>query len=349
MKQKLIRYSLILLVSLFIVTGLILLYLFHWPFFQPAETERTDIIINRGDTFSVVSTRLLEQGVIRNRENLLLIARLTGATTKIKAGKFTLPLHSSNYRVLTTLTRGAENFIKVTIPEGTTSWKIASILQARLSIDSVKFISLVHDPACLEKYKIYAHSLEGYLYPETYYLTFGMSEEQVIDQFVHQFFQNVTDSLIRAGEQYNFSLNQIVTLASIIEGEAILDSEMVYISSVYHNRLRTGMLLQADPTIQYVLADKPRRLLNRDLEIESPYNTYKYTGLPPGAIGSPGINAIRAAVYPADSDYFYFVADGKGGHIFSETLRQHVNAKHQFNKIRRQVAREKRLKGQAQQ
>lgn len=348
MKAKLTKYFFVPLLLVFACFGFFLLYLFHWPFFQSANTEKKNIIINRGDSFSTISALLVDQNVIQNPKHLLWTARLTGKTTRVKAGKFSIPVHASNYRVLKILTEGKQNFIKVTIPEGITSYKIASILQNKLSIDSTKFIELVNKPAYFEKFNIYAHSLEGYLYPETYFFTFGLSAEQVIDQFIHQFYQNVTDSIIAAGSKYNFTLNQIVTLASIIEGEAILDSEMVFISSVYHNRLRAGMLLQADPTIQYILADSPRRLLKRDLQIESPYNTYQYAGLPPGAIGNPGINAIRAAVFPAPTNYFYFVADGKGGHIFSETLRQHVNAKQQFDKIRRQVARDKREKGQTQ-
>jgi len=138
------------------------------------------------------------------------------------------------------------------------------------------------------------------------------------------------------------STNDVLALASIIEGEAMIDSEMVFISSVYHNRLKKGMRLQADPTIQYIIPDGPRRLLNRDLEIDSPYNTYKYAGLPPGPISNPGILAIRAAVSPAKTDNIFFVADGKGGHIFTKTLRQHLRAKAKFDEIRREVAREKR-------
>ena len=141
-----------------------------------------------------------------------------------------------------------------------------------------------------------------------------------------------------------FTLNDIITLGSIIEGEAMIDSEMPIISSVYHNRLRTGMLLQADPTIQYIIPDGPRRLLNKDLEIDSPYNTYRYAGLPPGPISNPSKKAVIAALRPADTKYFYFVANGDGSHTFSPNLRQHLRAKQKFDRLRRELYRKKQEK-----
>jgi UPF0755 protein len=136
-------------------------------------------------------------------------------------------------------------------------------------------------------------------------------------------------------------------LASIIEGEAIVDGERPVIAAVYHNRLRQGILLQADPTIQYIVPGPPRRLLNRDLAIDSPYNTYRYPGLPPGPVNNPGIASIRAALYPAQVNYIYFVARGDGSHIFSHTLEEHLRAKREFDKVRARVRREKLYKSQS--
>jgi UPF0755 protein len=154
----------------------------------------------------------------------------------------------------------------------------------------------------------------------------------------------VHDSLKTRAEEIGWTLNQALTLASIIEGEAMVDTEMPLISSVYHNRLDIGMPLQADPTIQYIIPDGPRRLLYRDLEIDSPYNTYKYKGLPPGPINNPGIRAIKAALYPADTDYLYFVANGDGTHSFSENYSQHRRAKRRFDEYRKKVEEDKRQK-----
>jgi len=135
----------------------------------------------------------------------------------------------------------------------------------------------------------------------------------------------------------NFTPHQILTLASIIEGEAIFDDERATISSVYHNRLLHRIKLQADPTIQYILQDSPRRLLLKDLEIDNPYNTYKYFGLPPGPINNPGRKSIMAAIYPRQTDYLYFVARGDGRHTFTRSAAEHAQEKAKFDKIRREV------------
>jgi len=340
---KILSFFLIIVFIIFLCSFYV--YLFYWPFASSKNQYTVDFVIDWGESFISVAERLETQGIVKRSKNLVLAARLTGKTQKIKAGKFTLPLNSSNYQILKALIEGPQSFIRLTLPEGINSRKIASLLSQKLSIDSVKFIVLVNDSNFIKNFNLNATSLEGYLYPETYNFPYGIKEEQVINELLNEFFKNVRDTLINQGKQYNFTLNQILTLASIIEGEAIIDSEMVYISSVYHNRLKSGMLLQADPTIQYIIPDKPRRLLNKDLEIDSPYNTYRYPGLPPGPINNPGYKAIYATVHPAPTKYYYMVADGKGGHIFSESLRQHINAKKKFDKIRIQVAREKRLKG----
>jgi UPF0755 protein len=138
---------------------------------------------------------------------------------------------------------------------------------------------------------------------------------------------------------------EVLTLASIIEGEAIYDRERSIISGVYHNRLQMGMRLQADPTIQYIIEGSPRRLLNKDLQIKSPYNTYLNDGLPPGPINNPGIESIRAALNPAETNYLYFVAKGDGYHTFSKTKAEHNKAKRQFQKVRREAKRKKLNKG----
>jgi UPF0755 protein len=136
--------------------------------------------------------------------------------------------------------------------------------------------------------------------------------------------------------------HQILTMASIIEGEVVVDSERVLVSSVYHNRLRRGWMLGADPTIQYIIPGPPRRLLHDDLEIDSPYNTYKYRGLPPGPISNPGKKSILAALFPAQTRYLYFVATGNGGHHFSQTAAEHAHWKANFDQIRKEVRRNQR-------
>jgi UPF0755 protein len=168
-----------------------------------------------------------------------------------------------------------------------------------------------------------AKSLEGYLLPADYEWYERSSAEEVLKSLCYSFKNFFTDSLVERTSEIGFTVHEVLTLASIIKGETDKVDEMPRISGVYHNRLRIGMKLQADPTVQYLLKNGWRRLTYKDLEIDSPYNTYKYFGLPPGPINNPGRDAILAALYPEKNKYLYFVADGNGGHTFAETLAGH--------------------------
>ena len=183
--------------------------------------------------------------------------------------------------------------------------------------------------------------MEGYLYPDTYYFFEGENVKSVIKRLVKEYKYFWTDSNITKASSISLTQHQILTLASIIEGEAIYDSERPIISAVYHNRLKRGMRLQADPTVQYIIKDGPRRLLNKDLRIKSPYNTYLYEGLPPGPINSPGFQSLSAALYPDENDYLYFVAKGDGYHTFSKNEKEHERAKRAFQRVRKKVKRDR--------
>ena len=158
---------------------------------------------------------------------------------------------------------------------------------------------------------------------------------------VNEFKNNISKSMEVQAEELGLSILEVITLASIIEGEAIYDSERSIISAVYHNRLKKGMKLQADPTIQYIIDDGPRRLLKDDLKIKSNYNTYLYKGLPPGPINNPGKESIIAALYPSVNEYLYFVAKGDGYHTFTKNEKDHNKAKRKFQEVRRRVNRQK--------
>jgi UPF0755 protein len=176
--------------------------------------------------------------------------------------------------------------------------------------------------------------------PETYLFSYGMREGEIIHRLVDStlsIFQS--DSVQWQMQKLGMDMHEILTMASIIEGEVVVDSERVLVSSVYHNRLKRKWHLAADPTIQYIIPGPPRRLLNKDLEIDSPYNTYKYIGLPPGPINNPGKKSIMAALFPADTRYLYFVATGDGGHRFSQTASEHAYWKEKFDQVRREVRR----------
>ncbi|MDZ7261583.1 MAG: endolytic transglycosylase MltG [candidate division KSB1 bacterium] len=317
-----------------------------WVIFAPQlgyfKGKKEIVKIRSGSSRDEIVELLLEKRVIRNRKNFVFVCNLFGYTNKLKAGKYEIPLGLSNYSVLKILVKGKAAIERVTIPEGVNHRRIASILQKKIELDSSRFVQLVNDSSFTRVLGISAPTLEGYLYPDTYYLPWGLREEETIGVLVKEFQKHFPDSLKQRAAELGLTPHQAIILASIIEGEVMVDSERPIISAVYHNRLKRGILLQADPTIQYIIPGGPRRLRNRDLEIDSPYNTYKHPGLPPGPINNPGVKSILAALYPANVNYLYLVARGDGSHIFSANLQDHLRAKSQFDLYRRQVARQQR-------
>lgn len=317
-------------------------YKLFWQPQSDADGAPTEIIIPKGSGLVQIAAILQENGVINSADYFKLAARLSGKDRQMQAGKFSVPAGKNHLDILRFLHTGAQVQQKVTISEGVTAREIASLLAGNAEIDSAEFLRLVADSAFAAKLGIDAGHLEGYLFPETYHLPWGMSEKEIITLLVRQFQAQSPDSLAQKAEQRGLTVHEVLTLASIIEGEAMLDSERTTISAVYHNRLHNNMRLQADPTIQYIIPDGPRRLLHADLEIDSPYNTYRYAGLPPGPINNPGKKSIEAALSPADVPYLYMVARGDGAHVFSRTLAEHNRAHQAFNRHRRDVARQKK-------
>jgi UPF0755 protein len=313
----------------------------YWLFLSPVvpggEQNKYTLKIKSGMSFDAIVKMLLDEGVLSSKTKVDWTASVLKYKNKLRAGQYEIAGGVSSYQLLQQLAKGKVKVQWVTIPEGKTARQIASILSSKIEIDSVGFMRLVYDPEFTEKLGIAAPSLEGFLMPETYDFYWGMRPDEVIQVMVRHFHKNFDDSLRIRLQETRLSQLQSVTLASIIEGEAIFDSEREVISGVYHNRLKKKVLLQADPTIQYIIPDGPRRLLKRDLEIDSPYNTYKYLGLPPGPVNNPGIASIRASLNPADVDYLYFVANGDGTHTFSRTYEEHLRAKQRFDRHRREV------------
>jgi len=292
------------------------------------------IEVNHGEPFSVTLDKLYNAGVIKHKTFTKIFAILTGADRRIKAGRYKLHLNMSTFEVLRILTRG-QNLL-VTIPEGVTLREIASILKKEAGVDSALFMELAKDTIFIRQLGIKeAKTLEGFLFPDTYCLYWGIKPDKVIKLMVKRFFEVFNDSLQRRAKEIGFSLYQAVIFASLIQAEAKVTSEMPIISSVYHNRLKKNLPLQCDPTIQYILPKRKPNLTYKDLKIKSPYNTYIHRGLPPGPICSPGKDAIIAALYPADTDYLYFVAKGDGTHIFSRTHKEHLAAKKWVRKFRK--------------
>jgi UPF0755 protein len=264
-------------------------------------------------------------------------AKLSSKGARLQSGTYLFPASISMRDVVAALAAGRYQLeIWVTIPEGATLRSIASVLRAKLRIDSARVIALSRAPSFLRELRVNAASLEGYLFPDTYLIRFGEEPGKVLAAMHERFARALTPELHARMRERGRTLHQTLTMASIVEGETRKASERARVAGVYENRLARGMKLQADPTIQYLIPNGPRRLLYRDLAIDSPYNTYRYRGLPPGPINNPGLAAIRAALYPEKHDFLYFVADGTGGHRFSRNAAEHEAAVLQYRRIQRE-------------
>ncbi len=302
-------------------------------FYYPNQDEI--LVIPKGATMQEVMKLLDEKKCRFNTKYFSTAMRITGKDRKIKFGRYNFKGINTIGDLMRLITTESGERIKLTIIEGWTIEQIAEEIEEKLQINKVKFIQLCMDFNFIHSIGINGPSLEGFLFPDTYIMLKNYTEEDIIRIMVNQFNYNYDRYIKDVAKKIKFSKLEISTLASIIQGEAMVQDEMPTISSVYHNRLDKKMYLQADPTIQYILPGKNRRLYNKDLEIESAYNTYKYKGLPPGPINNPGLAALKAAVEPETTDYLFFVADGSGKHIFSRTNSEHNKAKQQLQIRRR--------------
>lgn len=292
------------------------------------------VTIPQGSSLDEIAGILYREGLIEHPRLFSLAARVLKADTKLRAGTVKLSLGQSLVELIQSLSTAKAVGLPVTIREGLVSSQIAEILSRDLSIDSADFMRSVFDSALVRQLGLSAPSFEGYLFPDTYFFTGSETPARIIERMVANFRVKLpTDTEARLSE-LGMSLNEIITLASIVEWECMISSEARVISSVYHNRLRRGMLLQADPTVAYALGKGPSRLYLSDLRVDSPYNTYKYVGLPPGAINNPGRRSIEAALRPAQTSYLFFVAQGDGTHAFTATFGEHLRAKEKLDELR---------------
>ncbi len=293
------------------------------------------VTVSRGESFAAVVDTLEARGAIRSRPLFVFVARVLGGTNRIQVGKYVLTNGISNLDLFLMLRDGRGIVpIQVTLPEGYRASTQARILARAIGIDSARYMRLVNDPAFARELGIPAPSLDGYLLPETYSFAWQPDEREVVRRLVGEFLRFYTDSLQARTRELGWTTNQMMAMASIVEGEAMLDAERARISGVYHNRLRKGMYLQADPTIQFLLQGPPRRVLYADLRIDSPYNTYRYRGLPPGPVNNPGKASIIAALFPERHQYLFFVANRNGGHWFTSTYAEHQRYVREYRRLR---------------
>jgi len=332
---------LIILVTFVTALALFVHLIFSTPIQHPDTSH--EIKIAQGSNLTEITQILRQQGIISYPRIFKLATILKFKSNQLKAGYFNLDQINSVGELVDLLAQ-AQNFtVKVTIPEGLTAQRIAQLLATKLEFSAQRFQSKINDPDFIKSlpYPIKSNSLEGYLYPSTYDFYKTDTPDQVIQKMVKHLFLQISDSMIQQIEDSGRTLHEVLTLASLVEGECMLDSERPQVASLYLNRLNKNMRLESDPTIQYIIPDGPRRLLNKDLEVDSPYNTYRYRGLPPGPINNPGLKSILAAILPAQTDYLYMVANGDGSHTFTENYQNFLKAKRKFQKIRQQVAKER--------
>jgi UPF0755 protein len=308
-----------------------------------AGGKRLTVTVKRGTGFRKIVDNLHDNGIIRERWQVLVTGALFPELHKIKPGRYHIPYGLSNFGLLHFLHSSPQDEVRIMIPNGIEQRKIARIIASSLDIDSASFMSASNRDALLKKLRIRSENTEGYLFPGTYNFAWASTSEEVIGFLVGQFRNFYSDSLRILAEGKGFEEHELLTIASIVEAETPLDSEKPVIASVYMNRLQKNMKLQADPTVKYALGHDVRRLYFKDLDVDSRYNTYKYKGLPPGPICNPGPASILAVLQPAETDYLYFVATGKGGHYFAATLRQHNENIRKYQSALQQTNRENPL------
>ena len=328
------KYIKLLLTVLLIVLALGFLIAFSliisWEI--DCDNPNEQFIIPKGASVSQVSDSLHAKSCNFNDNVFKSGLYLMNKTKAIFPGKYQIKGIRNIGDLIKLITAPSGEKIKVTIIEGWELYKIIEEIDSKMNIDAYKFEQLCKDLNFMSTLNIKAPSLEGFLFPDTYYFLSSNLEEDIIQIMVNQFFHHYDKSLQFFANRREMSMLEVVTMASIIQGEAMYENEMKKISSVYHNRIKKGMLLQADPTVQYAIPGKNIKLYYKHLKIDSKYNTYKYKGLPPGPINSPGLEALKAAIAPLTTNYLYFVADGTGYHTFSKTIDEHNKAKNEFKR-----------------
>ena len=300
--------------------------------------DTVEITIPPRATWNATLDTLTARGIVRSRLLFDIVGRVRKVPANLKTGTYEIRPHERYAVIIDVLTTGRGRELRLVVPEGLMLSEIAAIVERTLAIPRDSFEAAARDRELLAAFGIPAPTLEGYLYPETYHVPDGIDARRLVRLMIDEFESQWEPSWANRLETLDLTRHQLVTFASIVEGEVRVPEDRPFVSAVYHNRLRIGMPLQADPTVIYALGTR-RRLFERDYRIEHPYNTYRIPGLPPGPIGSPGRASIEAALYPGDAPYLFFVAQPDGKHIFSRTLAEHNRARAQVREMQRAPSR----------
>ncbi|MBI4638337.1 MAG: endolytic transglycosylase MltG [Candidatus Rokubacteria bacterium] len=314
------------IVGLVLALGAAALALETWQVLTPTRSLAEDarlVEIPAHEGLVDIARRLHSADLIRSPEGFLALALARGAARALRAGEYDVPRGTATPGVLELLESGRVKQHAVLHPEGATVAELARVLESARLASAREVARVATDPRFLRSLGIEAPGVEGYLFPDTYYFVRGMTPEEILTRMVQRLHAKLTPEIRARAETRSLTIHRLLTLASIIEREAVVGDERRLVSAVFWNRLRLEMPLQADPTVQYALG-KDRRVLTRaDLQVDHPFNTYRHPGLPPGPIASPGLDAIEAALDPAPVKYLYFVAVDDRRHHFSTTVAEH--------------------------
>ena len=303
-------FSLIFLITILFITSV------YFPLEENSTTQKVVNIPSGTNAKEIVYILEKNEIIRKNNYTFRILIKLMKLEDQLKYGEYNLSPSMNMLQILDKLVKGEVIVYKITIPEGYTSSQIAELLEKNEVAEKEAFLKLVKDS---EK------TPEGYLFPDTYEVPKKYGAEKMVKVMLANFNQvALVNKFTDKAEEIGFSLDEIIILASIIEKEAKFTEEKSKVSSVFYNRLKTGMKLQSCATIQYILEEPKEKLDENDLKIESPYNTYLYKGLPPEAICNPGLDSIMAALEPEEEDYLYFVLGENGRHIFSKTYQEHL-------------------------
>jgi UPF0755 protein len=311
--------KIIIIIALCALAGLSVLLYLNAP---PSQMKETIFTVTYGETIRMVARNLEKENLIKDRK-FFVYSSYALRRQYIKAGRYQISPGTNSIEILRKLTRGDVLSRKVTIPEGFNIYQIADRLEANNICGAGSFLSYASQVSFLKSIGINATSAEGYLFPDTYVLPEASDPRDIIAAMRNKMMSVIGD---RPAYGPGMNLHEILTMASLVEKEAQVYNERELISAVFHNRLRRGMKLDCDPTVRYAVRKFTGPITVSNLNADSPYNTYRRTGLPPTPICSPGRESIYAAMHPLKSDYLYFVAKNDGSHQFSKTLREHNTA-----------------------
>jgi UPF0755 protein len=301
---------------------------------QVGSSHEVVINVSQGQSVKTTANMLYQESIVKSPLKLVWIARLEGYDKRLKAGEYLFSAGMSPRQILEIMVKGEVKLHKLTVPEGYNTYQIADLVAQAEFASKADFIRAATDAALVHKMGLDAETFEGYLFPDTYYFPKDVSVEKIISTMIQRFQAIFVPAWRERAKHLGFTVNQVVTLASIIEKETGAPFERALISSVFHNRLKRKMRLESDPTVIYGIQNFTGNLTRKHLKTTTPYNTYQIRGLPAGPIANPGRASLEAALYPEETAYIYFVSKKDSTHYFSTNLADHNRAvrKYQLGK-----------------